>query len=56
MQPEDLTPADRELAQEALLKIWLGRKKRERWLLTQGAHPAVKRYDVNGRQIVRPKH
>lgn len=29
--PEDLTPADRELAQLALLRIYLGRLKRAQW-------------------------
>lgn len=28
MTPEDLTPADREIAQLALVRIWLGRKRR----------------------------
>jgi hypothetical protein len=54
--PEELTSADREIAQLALLRIWLGRQKRAMWEITQGATKViVKRYDVHGKRILSRK-
>lgn len=45
MSPDDLSPADRELAQLALVRVWLGRKARARYASTHGP---TRRYQLNG--------
>lgn len=49
MTPEELSPADREIAQLALVRIWLARKKRARYQLTHGESCKVQRFDLQGK-------